>query len=473
MKKAFRIAVRVLAFLAAMVVLLAVVCLDFVDTRPYFRESYYTETAARLKTVNANSTVWRGALAAGFGRAKLTPTVGSPDDIPEEGKFRSLPLAGYGNRDGKPATGVHDDLYVKAVALKVDGHLAVMVGADALIIPPEVTAMATRRLEKDNQLSRDQIYLSATHTHCSIGGWGAGVVAEAFAGGFQPGSRVWFANCIVAAVREALADIKPAEYGAGRFAIPQFIRNRVVGDLGRVDPEFSYIVLKQTAGRTAVMGAYGAHATTLSGGQMDFSADYPGAWQRAIEKQTGGLAVFLAGDVGSQSPVPGDKDFAGTERMGQALAAAVLEKVAATSVTNTISLGIAGLDVTLPPFNARLTDSIRLRPWLAAELLPASGHSYLQAFRLDHSIWVSTPCDFSGELALGIKDSFRARGKDITITSFNGDYIGYVILPRYYHLDGYEPRTMSFFGPYVPDYFEELIRSMSLSLAERRLDVPL
>ena len=206
---------------------------------------------------------------------------------------------------------------------------------------------------------------------------------------------------------------------------------------------------------------------------MDFSADYPGAWQRAIEKQTGGLAVFLAGDVGSQSPVPGDKDFAGTERMGQALAAAVLEKVAATSVTNTISLGIAGLDVTLPPFNARLTDSIRLRPWLAAELLPASGHSYLQAFRLDHSIWVSTPCDFSGELALGIKDSFRARGKDITITSFNGDYIGYVILPRYYHLDGYEPRTMSFFGPYVPDYFEELIRSMSLSLAERRLDVPL
>ena len=29
-----------------------------------------------------------------------------------------------------------------------------------------------------------------------------------------------------------------------------------------------------------------------------------------------------------------------------------------------------------------------------------------------------------------------------SITSFNGDYVGYVILPRYYHLNGYEPRDV-------------------------------
>ncbi|MBE0540051.1 MAG: hypothetical protein IH623_01510 [Verrucomicrobia bacterium] len=50
------------------------------------------------------------------------------------------------------------------------------------------------------------------------------------------------------------------------------------------------------------------------------------------------------------------------------------------------------------------------------------------------------------------------------ITSFNGDYIGYVICARYYHLDGYEPRVMSFFGPNVPDYFDEMIRAMALAL---------
>jgi hypothetical protein len=51
------------------------------------------------------------------------------------------------------------------------------------------------------------------------------------------------------------------------------------------------------------------------------------------------------------------------------------------------------------------------------------------------------------------------------LTSFNGDYIGYVIPGKYYHLDGYEPRLMSFYGPYVPDYLDELIRRAALSLA--------
>ena len=79
--------------------------------------------------------VLRGDLAAGFGRARLTPAIHATQDEPAKGEFRSLPLAGYGSRHGKPASGVHDDLYVKAVALRVRDRIGVMVGADALIIP--------------------------------------------------------------------------------------------------------------------------------------------------------------------------------------------------------------------------------------------------------------------------------------------------------------------------------------------------
>jgi hypothetical protein len=122
----------------------------------------------------------------------------------------------------------------------------------------------------------------------------------------------------------------------------------------------------------------------------------------------------------------------------------------------------------MPPLNVRITDGIRLRPWLAGRLMPGSHeHSFIQVFRLDDSVWISTPCDFSGELALGIKDFLRVRGSSAIITSFNGDYVGYVISPRYYHLNGYEPRVMSFFGPNVPDYFDELIRTMALSVASK------
>ena len=463
-KKPLRILVRAAAGLAVVIGVVLLVAVDGVDHRPYMREPYYEETAARLRAITATNRPAHGELSAGFGRARLTPTVNAAHDDPAQGEFRGLPLAGYGNRHGKPATGVHDDLYVKAVALRVGNRVGVMVGADALIIPPEVSELAALRLARELNLAREQLYLSATHTHSSLGGWGEGLVAEAFAGGFQPGVRTWFADRIVAAVREALGDLKPASFGHGRFAAGDFVRNRLVGRLGKVDPEFSFAVLKQQEGKLAVLGSYAAHATVLSGDMMEFSADYPGSWQRAVEQVTGGLAVFLAGGVGGHSPVPGEKGFAGAERMGQALAAALLAQLPRTALTNRLAFGMVGLEVSMPPLNTRLTDGFRLRPWLAQRLLRSRDHSYLQVFRLEDQIWISTPCDFSGELALGIKDSLRARGADAVITSFNGGYVGYVIPARYYHLSGYEPRLMSFFGPNVPDYFEEMTSTMARNL---------
>src|SRR5207245_2531217 len=130
--------------------------------------------------------------------------------------------------------------------------------------------------------------------------------------------------------------------------------------------------------------------------------------------------------------------FKGAERMGQALARRLLEELPKAALTNSIVFGALGLDVTLPPFNVRVSDGIRLRPWLSGRLLTPARKSFLQVFRLEDSVWISTPCDFSGELALGIKDALHARGSTAVITSFNGDYIGYVILHRYYHMNGYE-----------------------------------
>ena len=447
---------------------MAGVALDGVDYRPYFAAPYGTETAARLREAMQKSEVVQGDLRAGFGRARLTPTINADHDDPANGRFRSMPLAGFGNRDGKPATGTHDELEVKAVALRVGRQLAVMVGADALIVPPEVTDAAMRRIESELRLSRQQVYLSATHTHSSIGAWGEGRVAESFAGGFQPGVRIWFADRIVAAITEAIGDLAPAELGQGRFAAPEFVRNRLVRERGSVDPEFSFLVLKQAGGRVAVLGSYSAHATLLSAAVMQFSGDYPGWWQRAVESATGGPAVFLAGGVGSHGPVTPTRGFEGAQVMGESLARRTLEELPKVPLSRQVTFGTLGLRVALPEMHVRVTDGVRLRPWLAEQLMPARRDTYLQAFRIQDTVWVSTPCDFSGELALGIKDFLRARtGRRAVITSFNGDYVGYVVLPRYYHMDGYEPRLMSYFGPAVPDYFDDLIRRMALHLASR------
>lgn len=440
--------------------------LSAVDHEPYFRAPFYQETTARLDRARSNLTLVEGTLEVGFGRALLQPALGAAADEPEQGRFRTLPLAGYGGRKGQPATGVHDDIYAKALAVRVQEQVGVLVSVDALIIPREVAALALEQIEHDLGLARDQVYLSATHTHASLGGWGEGFVAEAFAGGFQPGIRLWFASRLVESVRAALDDLSPASLGQGGFAAPEHIRNRLVGPLGMVDSEFRFLLAKQADGDVGVLGSYGAHATVLPSSNMEISGDYPGAWQRAVEKATGGMALFLAGGVGSHAPVAGGNDFAAAERMGESLARALLERASHLPLTNQVRFGRLRLTVSLPSVHVRLSDGTRLRAWLGRRLLPVGETTFLQGLRLNDVTWVGTPCDFSGELALGIKDTFRGRGIAVAITSFNGDYIGYVVPHRYYHLDSYETRVMSFFGPNLPDYLDELVRSLVVALNE-------
>ena len=112
--------------------------------------------------------------------------------------------------------------------------------------------------------------------------------------------------------------------------------------------------MKQNNGKLGVLGSYSAHATVLSGDVMEFSADYPGWWQRTVEEATGGTAVFLAGGVGSHGPQSGGSAFTGTERMGQALAQRLLAQLPKTPLTNVITFGMLGLDLSMPPLNVRV-----------------------------------------------------------------------------------------------------------------------
>jgi hypothetical protein len=197
---------------------------------------------------------------------------------------------------------------------------------------------------------------------------------------------------------------------------------------------------------------------------MVFSAEYPGAWQRAVEQATGGLALFAAGSVGSTSPKAPKGGFEGVEAMGQALAQETLNALPSIPLKDQVQFDLLGVTLPLPELQARLTESIRVRPWLASKVLPVGDETFLQGFRFDRTLWLSTPCDFSGELAVDLKSKARNFDSKLSITSFNGDYVGYVIPSKYYGMSGYEPRTMSFFGPHLPDYFVATIESISRSL---------
>src|SRR6185503_18232984 len=297
LKRMFKVGGWILGAMAGLVAALLITSLTSVDLISYRQLPCVRETAARLQRARSETNLAFGELRAGFGRAKLTPTLGAERDDPVGGRFRSVPLAGYGARRGRPATGMDQELWVKAVAFAVGGRTGVIASADALIIPRPVAEDAASRLRAARGLSRATVYFSATHSHSSLGGWGEGYVMEQFAGPFVAGVREWFAQQLAAAALMAIDDLAPATLGQGGFSAPDIVRNRLVGEAGSKDPEFALLLVKQEDGDATVIGSYAAHPTVLSASNMRFSGDYPGYWELAVEKGAGCTAMFLAGGV--------------------------------------------------------------------------------------------------------------------------------------------------------------------------------
>ncbi|MCK5068799.1 MAG: hypothetical protein KAR16_15220, partial [Bacteroidales bacterium] len=169
---------------------------------------------------------------------------------------------------------------------------------------------------------------------------------------------------------------------------------------------------------------------------------------------------FFAGSVGSHSPRSEGEKFEKSRYIGEALADSVLKYMVDTELMDSIGLSFLSLGMDLPEFHIRVSDGLRLNPALGGKLFPPIGDVYIQAARIGDLIWVTTPSDFSGELAIDYKSAMNNEGYRALVTSFNGAYVGYIIPGKYYHLDEYESRLMSWYGPNMGPYTHEMIRRM-------------
>jgi len=246
-----------------------------VDHTPFYETEYFRTALEDIGQLNRTTQTVYDSVQAGFARVSLTPELNCPVDVSSEGKFKQVPLAGYGKRNGKYASGVHDSIFVKAIALKIGTKRLVMVGADMLILPPHLTDSITNILESKG-INRDEVFYSATHTHSGIGAWGPGYLGEEFAGKYNANIQKWIVDQFAKAVVSSLKELKPASIGSGMFKAGHFIRNRLVDSLGITNPDFDYLLITQTNGNKAVIGSFSAHSTTLGAQNMLISGDYPG-----------------------------------------------------------------------------------------------------------------------------------------------------------------------------------------------------
>ncbi len=456
MKRTFIIISSVILFF----IILFFIFTRTVDHTPYFETRYYNVSQSRIDSLKNIVFSKDESLQAGFSKVSITPMLNQQKENIYEGEFMEVPLAGYGGRKGAPATGIHDSIFIKAAALRSGDCLAIFVTADLLIMPPEIVDSTIVLLSKQG-IDRHNLIFSATHTHSSLGAWGGGMVGKLFAGEENHSLKKWLSLKIEEAVLAAVDDLKSARLGSGSFYAGDYTRNRLAGEKGTKNDEFCYLAIEQTGYKKAVIGSFAAHSTTLGEENMEISADYPGYWSRKMENTSVDIALFLAGSMGSQSPVSKGEGFDKPKYLGESLADSLNKYLVLTPFKEHSELSLLSFQLPLPDFRFRITTGRTMSSWISRKLMPYPGNAYLQVVRLDRMIWIATPSDFSGEYALQVKYMLAAKGFESNVTGFNGSYLGYIIPGRYYYLDEYEPKTMGWFGPYMGEYTIYLITQLS------------
>lgn len=381
-------------------------------------------------------------LEVGYAKTNITPT-------------KPTPLAGYGSRLGKPFTGVHDSVFVRAISVKSNNKARFFVSADLLIIPPNVTEKLEVLLQMAG-ISLSDVHLAATHTHNSMGSWGNSLTGMAFAGMYDSNMEVILSNKIFETIKNSTRNQEPATPFYGEIRDTVDVRNRLLISDGWTDPELRQLGFETQSGKKIKLLSYGAHSTVLNSKTLLVSRDYPGILIDSIEKNDD-FGVFMAGAVASQGPFEvGKDDFDEVLNQGNGVysfAKKIPRKLISPRILS------ESITLPLPEPSARVSKNLGLRPWLF-KILFGDYPSQVKITMLGNTLMIGLPCDFSGEIMAELDKYATQKGINLLVTSFNGSYTGYVTHDRLYDLDLYETTTMSWYGFQNGKYFKEIIKDI-------------
>jgi hypothetical protein len=281
------------------------------------------------------------AMIAGLGVVPLTaePSVAEPvvDTFVVGAATRSISptrlelasglyLGGYDvgpsyRADGDPA--VHEDTSARAVVIGFDEQRTVLVTLDLVGMGNLWMRAIRNAIAEATGISARAVMVHVSHSHASLdfqGIWG----------GVSPAYRQRVVDESVAAVRDAVATIGPADLRVASAEVPQLHANRR-GIPERRDDTLSVMQFTRpdSGDVVATVANYGAHPTLSSRGNTIIGTDFVGPARDAMEDLTGGgVALFVNGTLGDLSPSapaqgPSAPDSRPQQRLGVAIATAV------------------------------------------------------------------------------------------------------------------------------------------------------
>ena len=422
-----------------------------VDRTPAKELPSYRTMIDRLEGLKVNIPKAAQDFSVGFGKSNITPS-------------RPMATAGYGKRKGKPYLTVHDSIYVRSVVIENGTERVAIVSADLLIMPPTVTRILGGKLAAIG-FSLENTYLTATHSHNSIGQWGEGATRFIY-GSYEDSVVAFIADKIVESIAQAKKNLLPAKLKTGAISIPGAVENRL-RDEGPEDPFLRVLEVHRSDSSKLVLVSFAAHATCLSQSTFELSRDYPGRLVDELESKGYEFAMFMAGSVGSHKGSSPVNDWGCVSWMAEEITAGFLDHRNFLRWVKDTSLVMQRIPLALSDPQVKITPKWKLRAWVFRSAF-GEYPSFLNVLRIGDLVMLGTPCDFSGEFNASLDSLANTRGLQALVTSFNGGYIGYLTPGKYYDIDHYETQLMNWYAPGTGDCIKESLEKLMIAVSDTR-----
>ncbi len=429
------------------------------DASPERTETARSEAVARIQAERPGAGAFSAhPLLAGWAQRDITPA-------------HPVPLAGYGARRGALSEGVSFPLHCRVLALQAGEQTLVLVALDTLLVPDAFGRSLRHTFHRETGLPPASLFLAPSHTHSAPDLWDNPVAALVTGGGYCPDYSEFVHQSVLSAAREALADLKPAEWAWGRDWAPDQVRNRARD--APLDAWLEWLAVRKVGQEAfGLVVNFSAHATVFGSSHRKVDADYPGRLTAALEAgDRVEIALFQAGALGSASPQPPhDSRSEGRSARAKALGTALAGHVGALREeprwNPEIALDAALVEIPLPPFQFRLgIGDWVLAPWVARRV-GFEKSADLHIARLDTLRMIGLPVELSAEISLDLKEMLP-RDVNLWVVSNATGFYGYVSPDAWYgrtdvrRRKAYEASTMAFLGPHAEQYIRALIHAAS------------
>ena len=249
-------------------------------------------------------------LSLGFPLSLALATPASPGTCPLEAGAARLDitpdvargpvwLAGFSH--GRRATGVHDDLQVRALALRCGSQGVVLIAADLIGLFHEEVVAAREALRGLAGFTQVSVLVAATHTHSgpdTLGLWGEDPTTRGVDDEYLRRVR----QSLVTVATQAMATLRPARLRAAQIdAADLLARSRLPRVTDGTLTAFRFEA-RDAGTPIATVSIWGAHPEVLGPENSLVSADFPHWLRRTMEAEAGGLALYFSGAIGAQTP---------------------------------------------------------------------------------------------------------------------------------------------------------------------------